>query len=182
VTRMRLLTAALAAMSALALLGTATVASAANTGPDRKVEQMREATAQFHSIKAAEAAGYVPFQDVNGISCIAEPGMGAMGVHYVNPQLIGNPSIDARKPEALVYAPGADGKLHLAALEFLVVKAAWDAHHSSSPQLFATQHFDETAAPNRFGLPDFYSQHVWVWKNNPAGLLSMWNPNVHCPA
>ncbi len=180
--RARLIAAACALLAGAGALATSTVAGAANTGADRKVADMRDATDQFHSIKAAEAAGYVPFQDVNGVSCIDEPGMGGMGVHYVNPQLIANPSIDARKPEALVYAPGADGKLHLAALEFLVVKSAWDAKHASSPQLFATQHFDETAAPNRFGLPDFYSQHVWVWKNNPAGLLAMWNPKVHCEA
>jgi hypothetical protein len=180
--RRRMFVAALATLAAAGLLAAGTAAAAATNGRDRKVAQMREATDQFHSIKAAEAAGYVPFQDINGISCIDEPGMGGMGVHYVNPQLINNPSIDARRPEALVYAPGADGKLHLAALEYLVVKAAWDAKHASSPQLFASQHFDETAAPNRFGLPDFYSQHVWVWKNNPAGLLAMWNPNVHCPA
>ena len=177
----RLLIKVLAVVAGLAVLGVSVAASAANNGPDRKVAAMRAATVQFHSIKAAEAAGYVPFQDINGISCIDMPGMGGMGVHYVNPTLINNPSIDAKRPEALVYAPGADGKLHLAALEYLVVKSAWDGLHANSPQLFATQHFDETAAPNRFGLPDFYSQHVWVWKSNPAGLLAMWNPNVHCP-
>jgi hypothetical protein len=180
--RARLIAAACAVLFGAGTLATSTAAGAANTGPDRKVADMRDATAQFHSIKAAGAAGYVPFQDVNGISCIDEAGMGGMGVHYVNPRLIDNPSIDARKPEALVYAPGADGKLHLAALEYLVVKAAWDAKHAASPQLFASQRFDETAAPNRFGLPDFYSQHVWVWKHNPAALLAMWNPNVHCEA
>ena len=40
--------------------------------------------------------------------------------------------------------------------------------------------FNFTAAGNRFGLPDFYSLHVWVWKHNPAGMFNMWNPNVHC--
>jgi hypothetical protein len=22
--------------------------------------------------------------------------------------------------------------------------------------------------------------HIWLWKNNPAGTLEMWNPNVNC--
>ena len=51
-------------------------------------------------------------------------------------------------------------------------KAAWDAHHSKPPRLFDGTSFDQTPAPNRFGLAPFYSQHVWIWKNNPAGVLA----------
>jgi hypothetical protein len=145
-----------------------------------QLHSIRRATARFHDITVAEDAGYVPFKDVNGISCIAEKGMGGMGVHLVNPMLIGNPAIDPTAPEALVYAPERDGTLRLAALEYLVDKAAWDASHSARPRLFAGHPFDFTAAPNRFGLDPFYSQHVWAWKHNPAGLLAMWNPAVHC--
>ncbi len=145
-----------------------------------RLAQMRAATARFHGIATAEAAGYVPFTDVNGISCIAQPGVGGMGVHYVNPKLIADPAINPRKPEALVYAPSPDGTLHLAALEYIVDEAAWNAEHRRAPRLFRHRSFDRTAAPNRFGLDAFYSQHVWVWKRNPAGLLEMWNPKVHC--
>jgi len=53
--------------------------------------------------------------------------------------------------------------------------------HSKPPRLFDGTSFDQTPAPNRFGLAPFYSQHVWIWKNNPAGVLAMWNPQVHCP-
>jgi hypothetical protein len=42
-------------------------------------------------------------------------------------------------------------------------------------QLF---HFFE--APNRFGLPPFYTLHVWAWKDNPNGTFTNWNPNVSC--
>jgi len=31
------------------------------------------------------------------------------------------------------------------------------------------------------GSPAFYSLHAWIWKDNPAGMFSMWNPDVHCP-
>lgn len=147
----------------------------------RQVRVIRRATAKFHNIALAESAGYVPFKDVKGISCIAMPGMGGMGVHYVNPTLIGNPAIRPKAPEALVYAPDRDGTLRLAALEFLVDKAAWDAGHDGQrPQIFPGRGFDSTGAGNRFGLDPFYSQHVWAWKKNRAGLLSMWNPAVHC--
>ena len=85
----------------------------------------------------------------------------------------------ALTPEAVVYEPGEHGSLHLVAVEYVVFKAAWDAEHSSPPTLFG-QPFNFTPAGNRFGLPDFYSLHVWVWKHNPAGTFNMWNPNVHC--
>ena len=88
--------------------------------------------------------------------------MGAMGVHYVNPKLIGNPAIDPTAPEALVYAPDRDGTLHLAALEYLVDKAAWKRTHRSAPELFHGMPFAVTAAPNRYGLPTFYAQHLWL--------------------
>jgi hypothetical protein len=42
------------------------------------------------------------------------------------------------------------------------------------------QMFQLTDAPNRYGLPPFYSLHAWIWKDNPAGTFEMWNPNVHC--
>jgi len=60
-----------------------------------------------------------------------------------------------------------------------MVQAAWDASHTSPPSLFG-QTFNFTPSPNRFGLPAFYSLHVWIWKNNPDGMFAMWNPDVTC--
>lgn len=188
----------LVAAAALAAMGVvmAGLASAAVAHPgrhpappvDRQVQRIRTATAQFHNIATAEAAGYVPFQDTAGISCIemadmADMGMGSMGgmgVHYVKPSLIADPAIDPTAPEALVYAPERDGTLRLAALEYLVDKKAWDAGHRHGPRLFAHRPFDVTEAPNRYGLDTFYAQHVWAWKTNRSGLTAMWNPAVHC--
>jgi hypothetical protein len=144
------------------------------------VPLIRQATAKFHNVVAAEAAGYVPFTDVNGVSCIAMRGMGGMGVHLVNPDLIANPAIRRTAPEAIVYAPSRNGTLHLAALEYLVDKKAWDKTHANAPHLFRGHPFSVTKAPNRYGLDTFYSQHVWAWKHNRAGMLAMWNPGVHC--
>jgi hypothetical protein len=146
-----------------------------------QVARMRAATATFHNIANAEDAGYGLLHDVAGLTCIAMPGEGGMGVHFVKGPLVADPGLDIRHPEALVYAPDRDGTLRLAALEFIVDKAAWDAHHSARPRLFDGTSFDLTPAPNRFGLAPFYSQHVWIWKPNPAGVLAMWNPRVHCP-
>ena len=79
-----------------------------------------------------------------------------------------------------MFAPAADGTLHLAALEYIVDQSAWDAGHRQALRLFRHHRFDRTSAPNRFGLDTFYSQHMWRWKRNPSGLLAMWNPRVHC--
>ena len=151
----------------------------ASTRGHNDLDRVRHATARFHDLKTADSAGYKRFVDVNGIACIDMPGMGAMGVHYVNGALVGDGEINALTPEAVIYEPGEHGKLHLVAVEYVVLKDAWDANHSAPPSLFG-QPFNFTAAGNRFGLPDFYSLHVWVFKHNPAGTFNMWNPNVHC--
>ena len=163
---------------ALAVVGTAAgVAYASNDHGD--LARLRQATAKYHKVSVAEAAQYGKFLDINGIACIDMPGQGAMGIHYVNGGLVGDGEINPLTPEAVIYEPGENGSLHLVAVEYVVVKAAWDANHTSPPTLFGQQ-FNFTPAGNRFGLPDFYSLHVWVWKHNPAGTFNMWNPNVHC--
>ena len=40
--------------------------------------------------------------------------------------------------------------------------------------------FTHNGAPNRFGLPRFYTLHVWAWKENPQGAFVNWHPNVSC--
>ncbi len=35
-------------------------------------------------------------------------------------------------------------------------------------------------SPNRYGLPDFYTLHVWAWKENAAGTFSNWHTDVSC--
>ena len=80
----------------------------------------------------------------------------------------------------LVFAPGANGHERLVALEYLTIKARWDAQHDGKPSLFG-QPFSETPAGNRFGLPAFYSLHAWIWAPNPTDMFSPWNPRVTCP-
>lgn len=142
---------------------------------------LRAATARFNDLGQAKHAGYGLLTDAQGIACIANPPLGAMGVHYVNGTLVGSGQIHALTPQALVYEPEAHGKLHLVAVEYVTFQAAWDATHTAPPMLFG-QTFMLTPAPNRFGLPAFYSLHVWIWKSNPSGMFNMWNPNVDCGA
>lgn len=161
----------------------AVVAAAAwgGAGSSTDLGKATAATAPFHSIRVVKAQGYGLLKDKHGVSCIAMdsmPGMGAMGVHYAKSSLVADGRLDIKHPEALVYAP-SHGELDLAAAEYVVLKKAWDARHASRPVLFGHR-FDETPAGNRFGLPAFYSLHVWLWQSNPSGLFSMWNPEVSC--
>jgi hypothetical protein len=159
------------AASATALTHQHPVAAAHHRHP---VAIARHATRKFHSLATAKTAGYARFKDKNGIACIAMPPMGAMGVHYVNGSLVGTPAVLLRHPEALVYAP-EHGHLRLAALEYLVLKSTWDQAHGMNaprPRLYGHR-FNITRAPNRYGLPTFYSLHAWIWKHNPAGMFAM---------
>jgi hypothetical protein len=162
------------------ILAVATVAGALPNDRD-DVARARAATAKYHSLATAQTAGYGLFVDAKGIACIDMPGAGAMGIHYVNGALVGDPAEKVTTPEAVIYEPGEDGQLKLVALEYVVLKSAWDANHANRPVLFG-QRFNFTPSPNRYGLPPFYSLHAWVWKHNPAGMFAMWNPTVRCPS
>jgi hypothetical protein len=137
----------------------------------------KPATASFHDVDQAKAAGYtVQVFDKNGITCIAQPGEGAMGIHMLNPSLLDS-TIDAEHPELLVYEPRNDGTLKLVALEYLIFQSAWAG--PGKPSLFG-QEFDSIPAGNRYDLPPFYALHAWIWKPNPSGILYAWNPRVDC--
>jgi hypothetical protein len=172
-----------AAASAVAAVGLLTGTASAVAHPDHHsngdLTSVRSATDAFHNVATAEQHGYGLLTDVNGVACIDMPGMGGMGVHWAKTALVDDPAIRPRHPEALVYAPQADGTLRLAAVEYVVVKQAWDATHQQPPTLFGHR-FDFTDSPNRFGLPAFYSLHAWAYKANPAGTFSLWNPRVVC--
>jgi len=140
------------------------------------------ATAKFHDIDVATAAGYnVTVEDLAKKTCIAQAGAGGMGVHRLDPTLL-DEKINPQHPEALVYEPTDNGRMKLVALEYIVFQSAWEQAHGagSVPALFG-QPFMLTPAGNRFGLPAFFALHSWIWKPNPSGLFQPWNPRVICP-
>ena len=146
-----------------------------------QVDAVRDATRRYHRPPRARDAGYGTLRDQDGIACIAMAGMGGMGVHLVNGDLVGSPRVQLRKPEALVYAR-THGRLRLVALEYVVLRKDWEKVHGRDarpPRLFG-ERFGLTPHGNRFGLPAFYSLHAWVWKHNPAGQFAPFNPNVEC--
>jgi hypothetical protein len=178
----RLFAVVLALVPLLALSGL----GLANSGENRLNRQVREATEQFRSVPTAEAAGYGLFKDAEGIACIELAGVGGMGVHYVNGTLLSDEEaavVDPLRPEAVVYAQGGGGRLKLAALEYIVFLSAWEEKHgvgADAPSLFGVE-FDLTPAGNRYGIPAFYALHAWLFRGNPAGQFTPWNPKVTCP-
>ena len=139
--------------------------------------EARDATDRFHDVDAAIAAGYsFRLPDLTGATCILQPGQGGMGVHMVNTSLLDG-VLDETKPEALVYDENKQGRLKLAAAEYVIFESAWTGR--GKPKLFG-QEFDYVPAGNRYGLPPFYALHAWIWRGNPSGILYAWNPKIDC--
>lgn len=150
-------------------------ASHTGVSSSQLVEQVREATAIFRDVN--QAIGYEPFG-----GCVSGPEEGAMGVHFVNQELLFDGELNVNKPEALIYE-FKNGRARLVGVEYIVLAAQWDAAHTEPPvppvlegQLLL--HFNES--PNRFRLPAFYEIHVWAWRDNPNGTFADWNTRVSC--
>ena len=80
---------------------------------EKQQDQAIAAAEKYQDVPAAIAAGYLPTED-----CVQSPA-GVMGLHYVNPALIQDPSIDITQPEVLIYQPSASGGVTLVAIEYL---------------------------------------------------------------
>jgi hypothetical protein len=144
------------------------------TDASRLVTVVREATERFKDVAAAEAAGYeLQF------GCVSGPDWGAMGLHYVHFPRVLDGELDARQPEIVIYEPLPNGRLQLIGADYLVLADAWHQSHAEPPQLMG-QLLHLFEAPNRFGLPAFYTLHVWAWKDNPGGTFANWHKNVSC--
>jgi len=142
------------------------------------VKVVRESTARFREVSVAEAEGYHLL-----FGCVSGSDAGAMGLHYANTSLVFDDELDPTHPEIVIYEPMADGRLRLVGADFLILADAWHATHpaTETPQIMG-QLLHLFESPNRFGLPAFYTLHVWAWKENPNGMFVNWHSNVSCDA
>jgi hypothetical protein len=138
------------------------------------VRVVRESTERFRDVAVAEAEGYHLL-----FGCVSGPDSGAMGLHYVNLPLVGDGELDPTRPEIVIYEPTPNGRLKLIGADFLVFAEAWDKKGAGTPQLMG-QLLHLFESPNRFGLPAFYTLHVWAWKPNPTGMFVNWHAKVSC--
>jgi hypothetical protein len=149
---------------------TSTAALAANGGQS-DLAAARQATAAFHSVSQAEAAGYA--STLESLGCFENPGVGGMGLHYLRADLLDD-EVDVAQPEALVYEMRSNGDLKLVGHEYIVPVDAWT--DAEPPMLFGQEFHQHPTLP-------LYVLHAWVWRPNPAGMFVDWNPKVReCPA
>jgi len=139
------------------------------------IKAVREATTRYQDVRSAEYDGYhLEF------GCVSGSDSGAMGLHYVNDTLVGGGIVDVTRPQIVLYEAQPNGNLKLTGADYLVLAGPWDAKHPGTPPQLMGQFFHYFEAPNRFGLPAFYTLHVWAWKDNPNGAFVNWHPDVSC--
>jgi hypothetical protein len=192
-------------VSAALGLAAATATYAAGPAPapapgEPTLAEVRAATARFQDAKVALAEGYI--NPGNACETAAQMGMdhalGGMGIHFFRPDLLGvagppNPRVtgtgthtDFRKPAILIYEPRADGTLELVAVENLVFEKAWKAAGNKGRPSFHGVEYehmaDDPATPmdEAHMFEPHFDKHVWLWRDNPNGVFTPFNPKVTC--
>ena len=166
---------------------------------DVDLGDMRASTEKYKDINVALADGYIT-PDNHCVSAAGEglpPELGAMGIHYIHPAMLKitgtEPRVDGEstytdwsQPSILIYEPQADGSLELVAVENLVFEAAWQAAATGEELLLNGRAWDHmaddpsTPGDEAHGFMPHYDQHVWLFRENPMGVLMPFNPNVTC--
>lgn len=181
-----------AALSLVALLtltmSGAALAARGTSGVGASLAAIRAVTAAFHDPGRAIEAGYIPVSP-----CEEIPGIGGMGVHYLNPALAADLAIDPLAPELLLFAPSGNG-WRLVGVEYFSVALANTASgpapwfgadapplgfFNPAPRVLGRT-FDGPMKGHSPTMPWHYDLHVWTWQANPAGIFEPWNPNVSC--
>jgi hypothetical protein len=165
----------LAGVACIVLLASLAQAQTSKDTPPKlsaELERVRSALIKYQDPIKAVHDGYF-----STVGCVRYP-TGGMGIHFLNPQLIG-PVPDPMRPTILLYEPVGD-KLRLVGAEWFIPLATGVKER---PQLFG-QPFDGPMEGHEPLMPAtlrHYDLHVWLFKSNPAGLFNMVNPNVNCP-
>jgi len=150
-------------------------------GDTAQLARIRRALDKYKDPIAAVRDGYF-----STVACVDFPAggegemayqAGGMGVHFLNPGLIG-PQLDTLRPQVLIYEPVRDS-LRLVAAEWFVPTQV----SAQRPSLFGRD-LDGPMEGHQPIMPEelhHWDLHVWLWKNNPAGVFSPTNPTVRCP-
>lgn len=195
---MRALRAALAAACAPVVA----LAALADPGPgEPTLAEVRALTDRFRDVEVALADGYIrdPGDICETADMMGRPAeQGAMGIHFFRPDLLGiagppaarvggnGTHTDFRKPAILIYEPQENGSLELVAVENLVFIDAWNASGQSAPPTFHGVPYDrmvddpETTVDEAHLFEPHYDRHVWIYRENPNGVFTSFNPAVTC--
>ena len=168
--------------------------------PSAEVDAIRAATAKYRDVKVALAEGYIlPAEHCIVAGDEGQPRqLGAMGLHFIRPDLIKPtktaPRVDGvgmhadfATPGVLIYEPQADGSLELVAIENLVWVKAWQEAGNTAPPSFNGHDYylmiDNPATPKvdeAHGFEPHYELHWWLYRDNPNGPFVPFNPAVSC--
>ncbi len=139
------------------------------------VAKVRAATQRYKDINVAIAEGWVA-----ATPCVSGPNEGAMGVHFVLPERVGDGALNADQPEALIYEPLSGGRYRLVGVEFIVIAEQWNTQNPDAQPSLEGHLLNLVGEPNRYRLPAFYELHVWAWERNADGSFADWNRAVSC--
>lgn len=170
----------------------------AQVSSEPSLDELRQATERFRDVDVAIAEGYI----TDGMCFTAEMAgapahLGAMGVHYFHPGLLGVTAVEPRvdgtsthtdftRPAILIYEPQPDGSLELVAIENLVFREAWQRAGNQAPPVFHGVAYEEMADDPATEMDEahefepHYDLHVWLFRQNPSGTYAPFNPAVSC--
>jgi len=142
----------------------------------RDLARVRQVTDKYHDVNAAYADGFIRTPE-----CVASPD-GGMGIHFINPSRLMDPTINILEPEILLYVEQG-GELKLVGVEYFYGIGAPDTPVPNpappAPVIF-NRPLDGPMPQHEPGQPPHYDLHVWVWQANPSGMFAPFNPNVKC--
>jgi hypothetical protein len=165
------------------------------------LEAVVAATERLKDVNVALAEGYIrdPMNICETAEMLGRPAeLGVMGVHYFRPDLLGITGVEPRvngtgthtdflSPAVLIYEPQTDGSLELVAVENLTFIDAWEAAGNTARPTFLGVEFDQMADDP--ATPDIdeghmfephYDLHVWLYRDNPNGMFTQFNPAASC--
>lgn len=187
-------------LAGIALLCGGVTTNAQASDMSSELARIRQATQRFRDINVALSEGYVippPGHCVDAQGEGEPRQLGAMGIHLVRPDLLGITAVSPRvngvgtntdftRPTVLVYEPQPQGRHELVAVENLVFAQAWHAAgHVTRPEFHGNQYYQVidnplTAADEAHGFEPHYELHIWLYRENPAGMFMPFNVRVKC--
>lgn len=191
----------IAALAAACTLAMISVALADPVPGEPTFAEVLALTDRFRDVEVALADGYIrdPSDTCETADMMGRPiEQGAMGIHFFRPDLLGisgppaarvggnGTHTDFRQPAVLIYEPQANGSLELVAVENLVFMDAWHAAGHAEPPTFHGVPYDRmvddpaTATDEAHMFEPHYDRHVWIYRENPNGVFTSFNPAVSC--
>jgi len=164
------------------------------------LDEIKAAAEKYRDVNVALAEGFIadPMNMCETAENMGRPAEeGAMGIHYFRPDLLQITATEPRvngtgthtdflQPAILIYEPQEDGSMELVALENLVFAKSWHEAGNEAPPSFHGVPYDhmiddpKTELDEAHMFEEHYDRHVWIFRENPAGLFAQFNPNVSC--